>query len=200
MSDRPGTPSTAGCEVFSSMGAMIQSAQDDAHALLRGYSDRWKHVYAVGRKAEELNVPGAVRCAAWLHDVGYADELVDTGFHPLDGARWVRSRYPNDVVALVAYHTGADTEAAERGLAEALREVAGQPRNRLPLDMLTYLDLTTGPKGQEISVPDRLDEILNRYPADDPVHRAVARSRGELAASALRGKEAIGHPMKTPSA
>lgn len=25
--------------------------------------------------------------AAWLHDIGYAPELRDTGFHPLDGAR-----------------------------------------------------------------------------------------------------------------
>lgn len=28
--------------------------------------------------------------AAWLRDIGYAPEVVDTGFHPLDGARWLR--------------------------------------------------------------------------------------------------------------
>ena len=28
--------------------------------------------------------------AAWLHDIGYAPAVDDTGFHPLDGARYLR--------------------------------------------------------------------------------------------------------------
>jgi len=28
--------------------------------------------------------------AAYLHDIGYAEPLVDTGFHPLDGAVYLR--------------------------------------------------------------------------------------------------------------
>ena len=32
------------------------------------------------------------RCAAWLHDVGYAPSLVETGLHALDGARFLRDR------------------------------------------------------------------------------------------------------------
>jgi hypothetical protein len=27
--------------------------------------------------------------AAWVHDIGYAPELLATGFHPLDGARYL---------------------------------------------------------------------------------------------------------------
>jgi hypothetical protein len=88
--------------------------------------DRWLHVQAVGRSAEELRVRGfdvseAVVMTAWLHDVGYADTVANTGFHPLDGAEWLRQQAaPEGVVALVAYHSVAQYEAEARGLAEAL--------------------------------------------------------------------------------
>ena len=29
--------------------------------------------------------------APWLHDIGYAVEVTDTGFHPLDGACYLAS-------------------------------------------------------------------------------------------------------------
>lgn len=51
--------------------------------------------------------------AAWLHDIGYTPELATTQFHPLDGARYLRD---DRVVNLVAHHSGARYEAAERGL------------------------------------------------------------------------------------
>jgi predicted hydrolase (HD superfamily) len=54
--------------------------------------------------------------AAWLHDIGYALELVETGFHPLDGARYLRRvGVDGQVVNLVAYHSCAQTEADVRG-------------------------------------------------------------------------------------
>ena len=31
-------------------------------------------------------------CAALLHDVGYIDELQDTGFHPIDGAKFLEEK------------------------------------------------------------------------------------------------------------
>jgi hypothetical protein len=41
--------------------------------------------------------------AAWLHDIGYAPELAVTGFHPLDGARFLRrAGADGQVVSLVA--------------------------------------------------------------------------------------------------
>jgi hypothetical protein len=39
---------------------------------------------------------------------------------------------------------------------------------------------------------DRIEEILSRYLDDDPVHRAVNRSRFELLASSARGKALVG--------
>src|SRR5688500_6357616 len=55
---------------------------------------RWGHVQAVAAKAESLRLAAEgegegeadlLVMAAWLHDIGYAPGLVDTGFHPLDG-------------------------------------------------------------------------------------------------------------------
>ena len=63
-----------------------------------------------------------VEAAAWLHDIGYSPDLVGTGFHPLDGARYLRDAWRASplLCRLVANHTGALIEAEERGLAEEL--------------------------------------------------------------------------------
>src|SRR6266516_1301855 len=91
-----------------------------------------------------------LEAAAWLHDIGYAPELVVTGFHPLDGARHLeRAGFPGRLVALVAHHSGARFEAAERGL---LRELQAWPLEDSPvMDALVAADLTTGPLGQRFS-------------------------------------------------
>ena len=58
-----------------------------------------------------------VVAAAWLHDVGYSPALQDTGLHALDGAVFLAGRGVEPlVVSLVAFHTGAEFEAEERGL------------------------------------------------------------------------------------
>ncbi len=83
---------------------------------------RWRHVRSVARRArwagKQLSLSEDLVAAAWLHDIGYAPELVDTGFHPLDGARYLRRVGINGrVVSLVAYHSCAEIEAEVRGLA-----------------------------------------------------------------------------------
>ena len=113
-----------------------------------------------------------------------------TGFHALDGARYLASRgAPGVVVSLVAYHSGARYEAAERGMAESLARFAA-PAER-DLDILTLADLSTAPNGARVSVEDRLAEILARYPVDDPVHEAVQRSGDELRTRAARASQWI---------
>jgi len=171
------------------------SARSAAESLLSGMGRRWRHVQGVGaaadRLASELHVGAAgdvVRAAAWLHDIGYAPPLVDTGFHPVDGARFLRAHgVPELVVSLVAYHTGAVFEAEQRGLADELAAFAEPPSELL--DVVTFADLTTGPNGAEMSVTQRLSEILVRYPEDSPVHRAVTASSPSLLAGADRVAE-----------
>jgi hypothetical protein len=43
-----------------------------------------------------------------------------------------------------------------------------------------------GPAGQRLTFEARIAEILQRYPADHPVHRAISRSRSRLAAAVDR--------------
>src|SRR6476646_1657594 len=59
----------------------------------------------------------ALVASAWLHDIGYAPALRQTGFHPLDGATYLRQEgWPDDVCALVAHHSGSRFVARINGL------------------------------------------------------------------------------------
>jgi hypothetical protein len=159
-------------------------AQQQAAALLAGLGDRWSHVQEVAAQARRVSavlVPEDrpyLIAAAWLHDVGYAPPLNKLGFHPVDGARYVRQQGQERLASLVAYHSGARFEAEERGLMDALAEF--EPEDGPLLDALTYADMTAGPAGQRVDLEERIAEILERYPPDDPVHRAISRSRRVL--------------------
>jgi hypothetical protein len=172
-----------------------------ASEYLSGLGRRWHHVRTVGHLADALAASGRisreVAAAAWLHDLGYAEELVMTGFHPLDGAMFLAGEgVPAEVVALVAHHTGADFEAEERGLTTALAKMPTP--NPAALDLVTLLDLVTTPDGRLTDPKTRIAEILSRYPASSPVRRAVSRSRDELLASATRARHRLGLPDEWP--
>jgi HD superfamily phosphodiesterase len=132
--------------------------------------------------------------SAWLHDIGYADQLVVTGMHALDGAAHLAEMgAPEAVCSLVAYHTGAEYEAEERGLAYELQRFARPPQD--DLDTLILADLVSGPSGERVTVKERLDEILERYAASHPVSRAVTRSRAYLEDCGRRAAHRLGYPM-----
>ncbi|WP_248965083.1 hypothetical protein [Sphaerisporangium perillae] len=59
---------------------------------------------------------------------------------------------------LVAHHSCAVNEAAERGLLDVLQAEFSQERPEL-VKALTYCDMTTGPDGRHLNVRDRLAEI-----------------------------------------
>lgn len=175
---------------------MVERAQAVAEERLASLTTRLAHVRAVAAAAERVTPlltaeeAETLVAAAWLHDVGYAPSVRSTGFHPLDGGLFVRGfGFPEMVVSLVAYHTGAAVEAAERGLEADLGKIPS-PSSEL-LDALTYADLTTGPDGVPLSVDERIAEILRRYGPDEVVHRAVSRSAPDLLASAARVEERL---------
>jgi HD domain len=151
--------------------------------------ERWVHTQKVAERARDVGpVLGwetdLIEAAAWLHDVGYASALNGTGFHPLDGARHLRDVEDAEatVCMLVAHHTGAEAEARERGLAEAL--LTEFPLNsqgaRVLLTALTYCDLTVSPSGEPLTPGQRIAEILSRYEPTSPVHVAVQKTAREL--------------------
>jgi hypothetical protein len=125
-------------------------------------------------------------CAAWLHDIGYAATIAATGFHPLDGARHLRALgAPMRLCALVANHTAASVEAEVRGLASQLgAEFPAEPSGLT--DALTHADMTAGPEGQELTVEERLSEILTRYPEGSVVNTAIRTASRDLVETVRR--------------
>jgi HD domain len=147
---------------------------------------RWAHTQGVAAAARTLApVLGRdndlLTAAAWLHDIGYAPDVAETGFHPLDGARHLRdAEGANGMLCrLVAHHSCAINEAAERGLT---REMAREfrPARRDLADALTYCDMTTSPDGQRLPIERRLAEIRSRYGPDHLVSRTIGRSEPQL--------------------
>src|SRR5215472_12608702 len=171
-------------------------AEDLAEAMLAiSLPRRWRHVRSVARRArwvaKQLSLPDELIAAAWLHDIGYAPDLVKTGFHPLDGARYLHGvGVDGQVVSLVAYHSCAHIEADVRGLgAELASEFS--PADSLLADVLLYCDMTTGPDGDYVRPADRLVEIRGRYGPDHEVTRFVERAAPEILATAGRVEELL---------
>ncbi|GAA1881972.1 HD domain-containing protein [Actinomadura bangladeshensis] len=152
------------------------------HHLQSALPRRWAHTQGVARQARTLapllgDRADLLEAAAWLHDVGYAPDLVVTGFHPLDGARFLRDVHQADehLCRLVAHHTCAVVEARERGLVDELTSEFGTEPPELT-DSLIYCDMTTSPDGEELAVEDRLSEILSRYGGGHLVSRSITTS------------------------
>ena len=181
------------------MPASSADARQLAEELLaNALPQRWAHTQGVAHQARFLApvlgpLASTVEQAAWLHDIGYSPALVKTGFHPLDGARFLRDHTDigSPVAVLVAHHSGASVEAANRGLLEELSsEFPDDAFDDFALAGLTYSDMVVGPGGEPMSVDERLAEILRRYPPDDVVHRSIEQSseaiRGQCARVAAR--------------
>ncbi|MEU4821833.1 HD domain-containing protein [Actinomadura sp. NPDC023710] len=143
---------------------------------------RWAHTQGVARQARTLapilgDMADLLEASAWLHDIGYAPDLTDTGFHPIDGARYLRDTHQVDrhLCRLVAHHSCAPVEARERGLADTLALEFGFTSPPLG-EFLTYCDMTTSPNGEKLSVQERLKEILSRYGEGHVVTRTIQES------------------------
>jgi predicted hydrolase (HD superfamily) len=163
-----------------------EAAQTARQLLATHLPQRWRHVQAVAAKAQVAasaldQVDGPMLVAsAWLHDVGYAPDVADTGLHALDGARWLlKHGWPVRLAALVAHHSCALFEAEERGLARTL-VAEFEHENSATSDALWYVDMTTGPDGQDVDVLERLAEIRRRYGPDHVVTRFWARAEPTL--------------------
>jgi hypothetical protein len=154
---------------------------------------RWPHVKAVGAKAEMLAAAfghdGAVLVAsAWLHDIGYSECVVESGFHPLDGAdELIRRGVSARIAALVANHSGAALEATLRGLSQAM---ARYPDDASAVrDALWTCDMTTSPIGEPVDFGERLREIKERYPSEHTLPRAIEAAGDEIRACIRRTRE-----------
>jgi putative nucleotidyltransferase with HDIG domain len=156
---------------------------------------RWSHVLRVAERAGRLaGVIGSdgelLHAAAWVHDVGYAPELAVTGFHPLDGARFLRGAgVPERLCNLVAFHSSARTEAELFGVADQLAEFSDE--RTLVRDLLWYADMTIGPDGQRMTFAERMQDVRDRYDPGHYVIRALDAGMPERRAAVARAQEWI---------
>ncbi|MCX4981111.1 HD domain-containing protein [Streptomyces sp. NBC_00572] len=172
-----------------------QAAETELRAVL---PRRWSHTQGVAARAADIGyVLGAddelLIAAATLHDIGYAPRLAKTGFHPLDGARFLRDKHGADerLVRLVANHSFALLEAEERGLRDELATEFPLLEEPLLVDALVYCDMTTTPDGSRTTAGERVAEILGRYGEDSVVGRFIRRAAPEIFAAVGRVEEAL---------
>jgi HD superfamily phosphodiesterase len=124
-------------------------ATAQAERLIRPLGNRWTHVQAVARQAGHVAAAlspedgDALVAAAFLHDVGYAPSLNRLGFHPVDGAHFLRGHGQDRLACLVAHHSGARFEAEERGLVDKLAAI-----RRRETEGLVVRELELAPTGR----------------------------------------------------
>jgi putative nucleotidyltransferase with HDIG domain len=170
---------------------MVSEAREMARSVLAEVLPRrWEHVQGVAGAGEHVAASLALSrevlvSAAWLHDIGYAPNVVGTGFHPLDGARYLTGLgVAERIVNLVARHSNAILEADLRGIGDLVAVFPDE--GGVLRDALWYCDLTTSPDGQPVSAPDRIAEIKARYGPGDIVTRFITDGALELLAAVER--------------
>lgn len=170
-------------------------AIERAEALLSPLGSRWLHVQGVIACAQALQplfdpeTHASLVAAAALHDIGYASALTKTGFHPLDGAWYLRNSGYERLACLVAHHSEAHYEAELRGLCE---ELAAFPREHTAVaDALNYCDQLTGPCGTPMTLRERKRDILARYGESHVVSVAYRRALPYLALAIGRTRQRL---------
>jgi hypothetical protein len=158
--------------------------------MLAPLGDCWAHSRAVGERARSIGRAFAPQdcahliAAAYLHDVGYAPQLRQTGFHAVDGARHLRSLGHERLARLVAHHSEARFEARLRGLDRELEEFPREPS--MVADALTWCDMTVGSAGEAMTLHERTLDIAVRYGDDHAATRSLPWSMSHLSLALSR--------------
>jgi hypothetical protein len=110
---------------------------------------------------------------AELHDVGYADCAVGTGFHPLDGYLFVKGAVSaeialgvllhSDSVELVRYLDSSVIATFEQEYREALSKVKEVKKALKFVDVVSLCDMLTDSTGKSVTLAERYDDIATRY-------------------------------------
>ncbi|WP_068060375.1 HD domain-containing protein [Nocardia xishanensis] len=171
--------------------ALPQWAEQLARSYLATLPRRLAHVVGVARHAAQaaavVDDPNLLLAAAWLHDIGYAEDLCVNDFHPVDGALYLRQVGAGErLCGLVANHSAAQVEARRRAIEIEWAD------ERTPLrDALWWADMTTTPTGGTTSVEERVAEVQARYGTGHVVADAVAEAAPYLVEAAARTEQRI---------
>lgn len=173
---------------------LVEWAESTAQErLAESLPRRWRHVQQVARRSEILasqlgDDAELLVVSAWLHDIGYAPELAEVGFHPLNGASFLRAgEHDERLCGLVAFHSSALSEAEALGLADQLAGEFEDERT-LTRDLLWFADMTTGPDGQCMTFEERMADVRERYGPEHYVIRALEAGMAERAAAVARAE------------
>ncbi|MGN2640615.1 HD domain-containing protein [Nocardia takedensis] len=165
---------------------LVGWAERIARDLLEELPRRLSHVEGVVRQSElaadVVDDPEILLAAAWLHDIGYSEEIVQTGFHPVDGAEYLRAQQTLPrLCALVAHHSCARVEARRRRI-----DIPWPDECTLLRDALWWADMTTTPTGDTTDIRSRICEVRQRYGADHIVSASVTEAEPDLLAAGER--------------
>lgn len=127
----------------------------------------WHRVAAARRHELQWLHPeryATLELAALLHDVGRAVDPYNLEPHGFAGARFLDGLGLHEVAAIVAHHSGARYEARDRQMTHL---DVWQPDAEL-VAIVTYIDRTTSPRGESVSLDVRRAELAERYGAASP--------------------------------
>lgn len=159
---------------------LIKWAYEQSSSLLAPLGNRWLHVQGVVERAYSIeklfneSEQAYLIASAYLHDIGYAPSLKVTGFHPIDGAYYLKLEGRDRLASLVAYHSESQFEASIRNLSPELEFF--QREHSFLANALTYCDMTTNSIGQQVSIKERLDDIFERYDNEHIVSIAIHKA------------------------
>ena len=143
--------------------------------------NKLKHILTVAelarqsaRDINELAISPAIDelvayCAGLLHDIGCLEELGKTGFHPLDGYRYLLAAGFPSLAEVALNHSTSREEAALLNLPLPVCEQS------LICDLVTYWDMRVLPGGELSSYEERVIELSARY-GPDSIPACAARS------------------------
>ena len=126
----------------------------------------WRLGEAAGLDAEQVRT---LELAAVLHDIGRAIDPLDLEPHGFVGARFLDDLGLHDLAPLVAHHSGALLEAAERGLQHLDQ---WQPADERLQSLLDLADRTVDSRGTMVSLGERRADLVERWGVVSPeLHR-----------------------------
>ncbi|MFI5716066.1 HD domain-containing protein [Nocardia sp. NPDC051750] len=166
-------------------------AEELARKHLAPLPRRLAHVEGVARQAARagsvVDDPVLLVVAAWLHDIGYAPDIERIGFHPIDGAEFLRDRGSSErLCGLVANHSCACVEAQRRGV-----QIGWADEETGLRDALWWADMTTTPTGGITAVRERIAEVQDRYGPEHVVAQSVTEAAPYLLGAADRTEARI---------
>ncbi len=125
----------------------------------------------LGLKPFELDL---AECAALLHDIGYWKPIALTGFHPIDGARFLEQQQESELAKLIVGHSCSPEEGELSGFPGIKQD------DSLVAKLITYWDVQVKQGGYVVSYEERLAEIINRYGDTSIIGIANIRAKARI--------------------